>query len=75
MQPARTFPAVPRSVEESDVLRNSISQAQTERRLTAHRLDNVEAALKIVADQLQVVILENANLKETVSRLRAAEVV
>ncbi len=78
MQPARTFPAVPRSVEESDVLRSAIAQGQTEKNHTARRIDALERAVKAMAELIQVMVAADAEgrlarLEETASRFRAYE--
>jgi tetrahydromethanopterin S-methyltransferase subunit G len=47
-------------VEEHDVLRSSIAQAQTEKQHTAKRLANLERAVKAMAELIQVMAAANA---------------
>ena len=79
MEPARKYPEVPRSTKEHEATRTAVAQALTEKTLTARRLDALERAVKSMAEVIQVLVTTDAEarlgrLEETVSRLRAYEV-
>jgi hypothetical protein len=69
MDTPRQFPAVPRSVEEADILRSSIAQAQTEKNFTARRLGTIERAVKEQADRILVLMADKAESEARIARL------
>ena len=69
----------PMSLAEADASRNAVTQGITERQFYAKRVANLEAAVKAMAEVIQVLVAANAEerlqrLEETASRFRAYEV-
>jgi len=67
------------SVAEADASRSAVTQSITERQFYAKRVANLEAAVKAMAEVIQVLAATDAEgrlarLEETVSRFRAYEV-